>query len=304
MGKIRIKSLGIEEEEKEQAKDAKKRKEAKKTLRQTQGKKLAKGAHGGERVVSMGPTEEELEQLSVIDSQLSDAGESVDQSTGLPAGKTGKQKTDKQGTENRKARQRSKRYAQALVQVDRNRRYPLSEAVALVKKISETRFDATIELHINTIEKGISGKANLPHGSGKKVRVAIANPETNGQFDTLVSAIEKGAIDFDILIATPSAMAKLAKVAKILGPRGLMPNPKNGTITEDPEKLAASFAKGQVTFKTESQAPIIHASVGKASFKEKDLEENIAAFLKAVDSHKIQSVSLKSTMSPAIKIEF
>jgi large subunit ribosomal protein L1 len=99
-------------------------------------------------------------------------------------------------------------------------------------------------------------------------------------------------------------MAKLAKAARILGPRGLMPNPKNGTITDKPEALAEKFKGGQINYKTESQAPIIHASVGKISFKEEDLVENISEFIKTIGTAKIQTVTLKSTMSPGIKIDF
>lgn len=288
MGKIRIKALGIEEVEKEQKEKAKRRQE---------GKKLAKGAHGGERLVAMEPSEEELERLSVIGSQLSDSDEPVDRSTG-------KLKTDKQAAENRKQktdtrkpRQRGRRYTNSLIKVDKTKLYPLPEAISLVKKFNGVKFDQTVELHINTIEKGVSGQLTLPHGSGKKVRVAIAD-------DAILASIEKGIINFDVLLSSPSMMPKLAKVAKILGPRNLMPNPKNGTISENPERLALSFAKGQVNFRSESQAPIIHAIVGKVSFKENQLEENITAFLTAVGRSKIKNVTLKSTMSPGIKIDF
>ena len=295
MGKIRVKSLGIEEIEKEQAKNAKKRKES---------KKMAKGAHGGERVVSMAPTEEELERLSVV-------GSSVE---------TEKQKTDKQlsenrkqKTENRKARQRSKRYRDALIRVDKSKSYPLSDAISLLKQFDGAKFDPTVELHINTVEKGLSGQVTLPHGTGKALRVAIADPAHKGpskdldgpskNFEELLRDIEAGKIEFDVLIATPSAMGQLAKVAKILGPRGLMPNPKSGTISDTPEALAEKFKKGATNFRTESQAPIIHTIVGKLSFSQKNLEENIAEFIRAVSASKIRSITLKSTMSPGIKLE-
>ena len=298
MGKIRVKALGIEDLEKQQAKDAKKRKVAK------DAKKFAKapGMKGGEKLVSMAPTEEELEKMTTADSLQTTA---VDGSPKAESEQTDnkvktKTKTSKVKT---KARQRSKRYRDALIQVDRNRRYPLSEAVALLKKLEGTKFDATVELHINTTEKGINGQVTLPHGSGKKIQVSIADPE-NKDFDDLVKKIEGGTIDFDVLIATPAAMPKLTKVAKILGPRGLMPNPKSGTITDKPEGLALSFAKGQTNFRTESQAPLIHARIGKVSFEETDLMENISAMIRSVSAGKIRSVTLKSTMSPGIKIDY
>lgn len=304
MGKIRIKTLGIEEIEKDQAKDAKKRREGK------QAKKLAKGAHGGDlprgkagRVVSMAPTEEELERLA-INEDKEESTESAESVKSVVARKKSKKAHP--------TRSRSKRYRDGLIQVDRNKNYSLSEAIELLKKLDSTRFDATVELHINTTEKGINAQVTLPHGTGKVVRVAIANPSagsgqapaTDGQFDNLISQIEQGKIDFDVLIAHPSAMPKLAKVAKILGPRGLMPNPKSGTISDKPKELAERFKGGQLNFRSESQAPIIHAAVGKVSFKEKDLSENITEFLKAVGVSKIRSVTLKSTMSPGIKIDF
>ncbi|MBI2036290.1 50S ribosomal protein L1 [Candidatus Microgenomates bacterium] len=244
----------------------------------------------------MAPSEEELERLSVVGSQLSESGQPVDQSTG-------QQKTDhpatenrKQRTDNRKPRHHGQRYQNQLLQVDKNKLYPLSEAVSLIKKFNGVKFDQTVELHINTIEKGVSGQLTLPHGTGKKVRVAVAT-------DDLLGKIDKGQIDFDVLLAIPSMMPKLAKVAKILGPRGLMPNPKNGTITDNPEKLAGELSKGnQLRFKTESQAPIIHLSVGKLSMKDEQLTDNIRAILTAIGPAKIKNVTLKSTMSPGIKL--
>lgn len=295
MGKIRVKTLGIEEIEKEQVKEAKKRKESKQT------KKLAKGAHGGERVVSMAPTEEEIAReigrpASTEVTEM-DTEHTEDKSVKTVVARKGSKKTQA-------PRSRSKRYRDALIQIDRSKNYSLSEAIELLKRIGASRFDGTVELHVNTTEKGVSGQVTLPHGSGKTVRVAIADPASDGKFDTLVSKIEQGKIDFDVLIAHPSAMPKLAKVAKILGPRGLMPNPKSGTISENPAKLAQKFQGGQINFRTETQAPIIHAVVGKVSFKEKNLSDNIIEFVKAVGLSRIRSVTLKSTMSPGIKLDF
>ncbi len=121
--------------------------------------------------------------------------------------------------------------------------------------------------------------------------------------DELIEEIEKGKINFDILVATPQTMPQLAKVAKILGPRGLMPNPKNGTITQNPEALVKKFEAGQISFKTEAKAPIIHVSVGKFSFGDKKLKENIDTIIGAVKPENIQKATLKSTMSPGIKVQ-
>ncbi|MBI2034125.1 MAG: 50S ribosomal protein L1 [Candidatus Levybacteria bacterium] len=203
-----------------------------------------------------------------------------------------KAKTKKQA----KKRTRSKRYDVAAKLVDKTKKYSLSEALALLPKLHIAKFDESIELHINTLEQGVSGIVSLPHGTGKKIRVVIAD-------DKLIEDIIKEKINFDILLAEPSMMAKLAKVAKILGPRGLMPNPKNGTITANPEDAIKKFKAGQIRFKTETKAPIIHLTVGKISFGEKKLTDNITTILNAVQKQKIKNVTLKSTMSPGIKLD-
>lgn len=267
MGKVRIKTLGIEEVEKKEKEKAKKRQET---------KKFAKGAHGGERVVSMAPSEEELTKIEVSEETE----------------ETKKTKTLKA----RPPRQRSHRYREKLTFIDRKKTYPLLQALELLRKINFAKFDSAVELHVNVLEKGLSGQLNFPHGTGKKIRVEIAS-------DALIETIQKGKVDFDILVSHPEMMGKLARIAKILGPRGLMPNPKNGTISEDPERLALNFAKGQLNFRTESQAPIIHLTVGKLSMKEQELSENITSVIKAIGTGKIVNATLKSTMSPGIKLD-
>ena len=180
----------------------------------------------------------------------------------------------------------------------------MPEALTLLEKIKIAKFDETVELHINTYEKGISGNVTLPHGTGKDVRVEIANATTDAKHvDDLVKAIEAGKIEFDVLIATPDAMAKLARVARVLGPRGLMPNPKNGTVTPKPEEIAKKFAGGQINFKTEAKFPLLHMSVGKLSFGDKKLADNIKSALAAVKIKNIKNITLKSTMSPGIKLD-
>jgi large subunit ribosomal protein L1 len=121
--------------------------------------------------------------------------------------------------------------------------------------------------------------------------------------DKLIAEVEKGIINFDVLVAEPAMMAKLAKVAKVLGPRGLMPNPKNGTITPKPEEVAKKYAGGQINFKTEAKAPIIHLTVGKVSFGPAKLTDNIEALIAAIKKPNIVNVTLKSTMSPGLKLK-
>ena len=190
----------------------------------------------------------------------------------------------------------SKKYDGLITQLDRTKTYSLSQALELLKKLQRTTFDETVELHINTVTSGISGNVTLPHGTGKKTKVVIAD-------DKLIAEIEKGLINFDILVTTPDMMPKLAKVAKVLGPRGLMPNPKSGTITQNPEDLIKKYEGGQTSFKTEAKNPLLHLTVGKISFGNEKLSENIEEMLTAVKKSNIINVTLKSTMSPGIKIK-
>lgn len=179
--------------------------------------------------------------------------------------------------------------------LDREKIYSLTEALELLGKMQRGKFDETVELHINTVTTGVSGNVTLPHGTGKKTRVVVAD-------DNLIAEVEKGTINFDILVATPDMMPKLAKVAKVLGPRGLMPNPKNGTITQNPEEVIKKYEGGQINFKTETKNPLLHLTVGKMSFGNEKLTQNIETMISAVKKENIVNIILKSTMSPGIKI--
>jgi len=199
---------------------------------------------------------------------------------------------------------KSASYQKVATLVDKNKTYKLAEALVLLNQIKRAKFDETVELHINTTEKGISGSLTLPHGTGKSIRVVIANQSSDPtQVEELVKKIESGKIEFDVLIATPDTMPKLARVARVLGPRGLMPNPKNGTVTTKPDDVAKKFEGGQFNFKTESKFPILHLAVGKISFGDQKLSDNIKTAVKAVNTKNIKNVTLKSTMSPGLKIE-
>lgn len=288
MGKIRVKTLGVDEIEKKQKQQAKKRQEKKKIVK-------VPGLKGGERIVAVGPSEEELAKM--------DVSTETKGTEETKASEVKKEYAETKRKKQAKERVRSKNYQISAKLVDRTKKYALNDALTLLDKLQKSKFDETVELHINTIEPGISGTTVLPHGTGKTFRVAIANPSVgSGQADELFKKIEQGIIDFDILLATPEAMPRLARVAKFLGPRGLMPNPKNNTLTKDPEKVAASFKKGQINFKTEAKSPIMHLSVGKISYGAKKLSENIQNILEAVKKEKIRNATLKSTMSPGIKL--
>lgn len=191
---------------------------------------------------------------------------------------------------------RSRRYRQLRTKIDRQKLYPLAQAVKLLCQISNSKIDETVEIHLITRESKLSGLISLPHGTGKKQTIAIAD-------DKLLMQIEKGKINFDVLIATPQMMAKIAKVAKILGPKGLMPNPKAGTITDKPEEAKKKLEAGQLRYKTETKEPLIHLVIGKVSFGEKKLLENLEAFIKTIKPGQIKKAVLTSTHSPAIKLE-
>ena len=193
-------------------------------------------------------------------------------------------------------RVRGKKYVEAKSRLDHEKFHKVSEAVALVKKASYSKFDGTMELHLVVKKVGTSVQVTLPHQAGKQKKVEIASDET-------VSKLKEGKIDFDVLVATPDMMPKLVPFARLLGPKGLMPNPKNGTLVNDPKKLK-SFSTATLTLKTEREAPLVHTVVGKVSQKDEEITANIEAVLKAFGGDKgINRVFLKSTMSPSAKIK-
>jgi large subunit ribosomal protein L1 len=281
MGKIRVKTIGSEEQEQVDAKKAKARAEAKK-------------AREAAAVASEVPGEKE-EKAKEKKAEAAEAEATPEKKDK----KSAKYLKTKKTTE-----KHSKAYKTVAAKVQKEKKYKLADAVALLPELQRAKFDETVELHINTVEKGISGNVTLPHGTGKQTKVVIANQTTDAQgVEDLVKQIEAGQIDFDVLIATPDAMPKLARVARVLGPRGLMPNPKNGTVTPKPEDAAKKFAGGQMNFKTEAKFPLLHLTVGKVSFGDKKLSENIKSAVAAVKTKNIKTVVLKATMSPGIKLD-
>jgi large subunit ribosomal protein L1 len=292
MGKIRAVAMGDEKQEKEQKRRAEARrqtKDSKKPFGKTQGKQKVEGVgmKGGQRVSVIEGTDINPEFKKLIEEV--ESGEK-------PA------ETAKKAKKQKKARVRSKRYVEAASLVDKTKTYPLADAISLVKKTSLTKFDGSVELHINLNpaslgeKKDMRGSVSLPHGTGKQVRVLVAD-------DAIITDVVEGKINFDILVASPAMMPKLAKVARILGPKGLMPNPKTGTVTEDTAKRAKELTTGKVNFKTEPDQPLIHLLVGKVSFEDKKLVENVDAMLSAVGRGKIAKATLSATMGPGVKID-
>ncbi|MFS8159233.1 MAG: hypothetical protein ACMG6E_03295, partial [Candidatus Roizmanbacteria bacterium] len=204
-----------------------------------------------------------------------------------------KKKVEKSTT---KGHKRGKAYLKAKSTLDSSKSYTLTESIEKLKKGAYVKFDETFELHLNVKETGIKGEVILPHATGKTVRVVVVD-------DDLLEKLEEGTIDFDVLITHPSFMPKLAKFAKTLGPKGLMPNPKSGTVTIDTDAALKKFSGGTIRFKTEPKAPLIHFGIGKMSMKDAELEENIKGFVKAVGTDKIEAVYLCTTMTPSMRID-
>lgn len=195
----------------------------------------------------------------------------------------------------RAQRVRGNKYKSARAKVDGNKLYPVNQAVELVKDTAFTSFDSSVELHLVVNKEGLSVQTELPNSTGKTKKVEIADDET-------IKKLEKGQVDFDVLLATPDMMPKLVKFARILGPKGMMPNPKNGTVIKS-AKDADKFSGSAVTIKTERKAPLIHTVIGKVSMEEKQLVENVNAVLEAVGRRKIRKAYLSATMSPSVKLD-
>ena len=288
MGKVKVATLGSEEEQALKEKQRVSREQKKKREKAANVEKVhISGMKGGERIKSVGASEEELEKMAKLTEEVE-----KDQAVGI---KTEAKKSRRAA----KKRVRGSRYKSAQTKIEHGKPYAIEEAVKLLREVSLTSFDPSVELHINTIEKGLRGSVSLPHGTGKKIRVAIADSDT---IDKIISEVESGKIGFDALVAHPSVMPKLARVAKFLGPNGLMPNPKNGTISPTPEKVAKKLEAGEINWKTESDFPIIHLVIGKLSFKDNQLTENFAVLVKSISPVKIKNITLKSSMSPGIKV--
>ena len=222
----------------------------------------------------------------------------------------------------------SKRFKKALELVDANKAYPLKAAVEVLSKFPKAKFNETVDLAFRLgvdakqSDQMVRGTVPLPHGSGKTVRVLVfaksgqaadaakaAGAEFVG-FEDLIKKCNEGWNDFDFAIATPEAMSEVRKLGKVLGPRGLMPNPKTGTVTDDTAKAVKEVKAGRVEFKID-KAGNIHVPVGKASFAPNQLEENARAVIEAVAKAKpasvkglfMQSCAISATMSPPVRID-
>lgn len=221
---------------------------------------------------------------------------------------------------------KGKKFREAAKLIDKTKEYSLAEALELAGKTNPAKFDASVELHIKLgvdprqADQNIRGTVTLPAGSGRTVRVAVfadvddakkaqaAGADITGS-DDFLQKLDKEQLDFDVLISTPQMMAKLGKYARLLGPKGLMPNPKSGTVTKDVATAVKEAKAGKVEYRVDSTG-IIHLSIGKASFKPEDLEQNANAIINAIKTAKpaslkgsyIQSVFVTTTMGPSIHV--
>jgi len=220
---------------------------------------------------------------------------------------------------------RAKGYRKSAEQLEAGKSYTLDEAIELAKKTSHVKFDATVEMHINLgvdpkhADQNIRDNLVLPAGNGKTVRVAVLSDDSAAakkagadisDAEDLLKQLDKGVIKFDTLIATPTLMAKLGKYARTLGPRGLMPNPKSGTVTTDINKAVAEAKAGRVEYRVDSTG-IVHLGIGKVSFTNAQISENIMAVVASVKSNKpqsvkgtyLQSIYLTTSMGPSITLD-
>jgi large subunit ribosomal protein L1 len=198
-------------------------------------------------------------------------------------------------TKTRVTRVRGKKYQKVRKLVDPNKLYTLAEAVKLVKETSISKFDGKVEAHITVLDIGNAGEIVFPHLETASKKIVILN-------DAILAEIKDGKINFDILIATPVTMPKLLPFARTLGPKGLMPNPKSGTLTDKPEDAVKKLSVAKMVLRTEKKAPVIHVVIGKVSQAQKELEANVNELIKVIKAQKIKKLALCATMGPSVKI--
>jgi ribosomal protein L1 len=276
----------------------------------------------------------EVETVKTEDTKVAKAGKrsakSLKEKEELEAKKAAKESGEKKPKHNAKpTRTRLERQGKGIrasaAKIEKGKLYDLKEAVKLAQETSHVKFDATVEMHLNLnvdpkhADQNIRDIVNLPAGSGKKVVVAVFTEDAKAATaagadmagaEEFLAELDKGKMNFDILITTPQLMPKLSKYARVLGPRGLMPNPKSGTVTNDIAKAVKESKGGRLEYRVDSNG-IVHAGLGKVSFKHEDLLDNIAAFLASIKANKPSSVKsnylmsayITTSMGPSIKVD-
>lgn len=269
MGKTRIKVVGEapQEEEKTAVEKYKERKK-KQRLRKEKGVRVP-GLKGGERVVAV-------------------------EAEPAPEPEAEKEPEVKQATK-KEPKIRGKKYKAAKAKIEAGKLYELDEAVKLAKQTSFSKFEGSLEFHAVLRKEKFETELETPYSTGQVKKIEIASRET-------VKKIQEGKIDFDILLATPDFMPELIPFARILGPRGLMPNPKNGTLTKNPKEAAKKFSDKKIKVATEKKAPLIHIVVGKLNQPDKELVANLEAVIEAIGRKNIKKAVICSSMGPGIKV--
>lgn len=244
---------------------------------------------------ALAEAEKQLKKFKEVDKKdSSDSKESKDSSEE-------KKKTKiKKTAKTKKTKKRSLKYLKAIKKFNKSKLYNLDDAIGLVKKISYAKFDGSVDLSIKLLKKKnyqpIRTIIDLPYGSGKKPKIVILD-------GAKIEEIRKTKkVNFDIALVSPSLMKDIARIAKILGPKGKMPNPKSGTITDNPERTKKEFETGKIEIKEDNQG-IIHQVIGKVSWEKKKIIENVSAVIKNIPRNRLLSISLSATMSPGIKVE-
>lgn len=220
-----------------------------------------------------------------------------------------------------------KKRSAADAKVDRENLYPIDEAMSLVKEVNTAKFDASVDMHVRLgidprkADQALRGTVSLPHGTGKTKRVAVfCTPDKEEEakaagadyvgLDELIAKVQDGWTDFDVVIAMPQTMAQVGRLGRILGPRGLMPNPKTGTVTPNVADAVAEVKKGKISFRVDKYG-IIHASIGRVSFQPNQLKDNAMELLQTLMRMKpssakgtyVKTITVASTMSPGVKVD-
>lgn len=264
---------------------------------------MAKEAKKKKKETTEVTEEVKVETPESVEEQVVEAPEISKESTAptpeVTEQKSQKKESPKKEKTAKKKAVRSAKYQASTKLVDKSKTYPIVEALDLVKKTSYTKFDGAVDVHVRLTPSKkayevVRGTVSLPHGTGKERRVVIITEE-------LIEKIEKGFLDFDVAVATPEMMPKLAKLARVLGPKGLMPNPKSGTVSSEPEKAAAELKGGRIEYKTDTLGNI-HQSIGKVSWPSEKLSENYEALLGALPKGRIRSVTIAPSMGAGIKV--
>lgn len=220
-----------------------------------------------------------------------------------------KTKTSKATVKKGKTKYRSKKYREAAEKIEKSKNYALAEAIEKAKESSYSKFDGSLELHLNTSVKNVRGLVSLPFASGKKLKILAfgkgaqeSGADVTGD-DAKLSDIIKGKTEFDVVVTTAEWMPKLARAAKVLGPRGLMPSPKNGTITEDLKKAVSEIQSGKVEYKTQKDSQVIHLSVGKVSQDSDQILQNTKILFNAIGKTKVKKLVISPSMGLGVKVD-